>query len=180
MKLITRGNALFNRALDVLAFFANFLVASMMILVSLEVVLRFLAGRSIMDWLIEVAEYSLLWITFLAGAWLLRSEGHVKMDFVLLRLKPRAQAMLIFITSILSVVVFLVITGFSAQATWVAFKLGYHDYSALMPLTWPLMSIIPVGSFLLFIQFLRRSYDNLGRWRELQDQEQARIVNETP
>ena len=45
--------------------------------VSLEVVMRYFLGMPT-RWVNEFSEYALLWLAFLAGAWILREEGHVR------------------------------------------------------------------------------------------------------
>ncbi|MFC2047546.1 TRAP transporter small permease, partial [Chloroflexota bacterium] len=123
-------------------------------------------------WVIEVGEYGLLYMSFLGAAWVLRREGHVKMDLVLNRLKLRSQVLLNVITSILGAIVFLIVTWYSAHFTWDLFQLGYIVDAYLDPPKWPIMAIIPVGSFLFSIQFLRRSYGYLRNWRASSNKEQ--------
>ena len=47
----------------------------------------------------EIWEYSLLYITLLGAAWLLRKEGHVNMDIFYNRLSPRKRAILDVLTA---------------------------------------------------------------------------------
>ncbi|PON17846.1 hypothetical protein C2W62_11000 [Candidatus Entotheonella serta] len=37
-------------------------------------------------WILQYTEYILLWLTFLGAAWLLREEGHIRIDTVISRL----------------------------------------------------------------------------------------------
>ena len=156
--------SIFDRTNSLLAILASVLLAFIALSLCYDITMRYLLGRTL-PWLFEVSEYSLLWITFLGAAWLLRREGHVKMDLILNRLKPRTQAIVNIITSIVSALVCLLITWYSAKVTWHFFQTGSFLLSYLEAPKWPIMIIIPVGSFLLFIQFLRRTYGYLVRWR---------------
>ena len=70
----------FDWIIGFLAFLAATLIILVMLLVGMEIVLRY--GGSPMAWAFEVTEYCLLFITFLGTAWVLRNERHVTMDLV--------------------------------------------------------------------------------------------------
>ncbi len=165
-KIIT----IFDQALNLLALLAVVLIIFIMLAVGTDVVMRYFFGKP-MIWVGEISEYSLLFITFLGAAWLLKKEGHIKMDLVLNRLGPRAQATLNLITSIISAIVCLIIVFYSARATLEAFQTGYFLAAALDVPMGPLLLIIPIGTFLLFIQFLRRGYGYLQSSRMLANKE---------
>ena len=135
-----------------------------MLSVSLEVVMRYFLGRPTV-WVLEIAQLGLVYVPFLGAAWLLRREGHVKMDVVLNQLKPRAQSLVNAITSIVGAITCLVIAWFSAQMTWEYFQLDYTSPTGLRIPTAPILVIVPVGVYLLSIQFLRRSNGYLGMWK---------------
>ena len=124
-----------------------------------------------MVWVVETAEYSLLYMTFLGTAWVLKREGHVKMDLVLNRLKPGIQAILNIITSISGAVITLVVAWYGIQTTWDNFVDGSYE---LTPMEFPtalIMVIVPIGSFMLFIQFVRRAHGYFRSWRGLRYKE---------
>ena len=111
-----------------------------------------------MNELFEIWEYGLLYIPFLGAAWLLRIEGHVKMEMVIDRLNPKRQSVLNTITSIIGVIIFLVMTWYGAKSTWFLFQSGHYMPTDLKPPTFLIILIIPAGSLLLFIQSLRRTH----------------------
>lgn len=170
MKRQGKITAIFDQTLNLLAILAVVLIVFIMLAVGTDVVMRYFFSKP-MIWVGEISEYSLLFITFLGAAWLLRNEGHVRMDLVLNRLGPRAQAVLNLITSIISAIVCLIIVFYSARATLEAFQTGYFLAAALDVPMGPLLLIIPIGTFLLFIQFLRRGYGYLQSSRMLADKE---------
>lgn len=165
MKLQTKLSAIFDRITGVLAFMGASLIIFTMLIVCTEIVVRYYLGHSI-EGTLEITEYALVYMTFLGAAWLLKKEGHVKMDFVLNRLKPRGQVLLNIITSILGVVSCFILTWYSAEVTWDSFRINYHlEHQILEPPFFPIVMIAPIGSLLLSIQFLIRTYSFLRRWR---------------
>ena len=116
-------------------------------------------------WVVEVTEYSLLWIGFLGAAWVLKVEGHVTMDLVLSKFKLKYQALINSITSMVGTAICLIITWYSASVTLDLFQRGVLCPSILEPPKFAVSIIIPIGSFLLSVQFLRRTYKYLVAWR---------------
>jgi TRAP-type C4-dicarboxylate transport system permease small subunit len=172
MKLIAKVTNIFDRTIDLLAILAIVLLIFTMLSVSGQVIMRYSLERSAF-WIIEVNEYALLYITFLGTAWVLKREGHVKMDVVLNRLTPGTQSLLYITTSILGAIICLLLTWYGAKVTWEHFQIGYYIPTLLKPPKFLILAIIPVGSFLLFIQFLRRTYGFLRSRTTSQDQEQS-------
>lgn len=167
MKILKKVAAIFDRTNNLLILLAAVLLVFIMLGVIVDVILRQVGFALV--WMFEITEYCLLFITFLGAAWLLRREGHVRMDLVLDRLNPGIQSRLSIITSILGAITCLVIAWYSGRATLEYFQLGYTLNTELRPPQAPIMAIIPVGYFLLFIQFLRRAYGFLASMRELPD-----------
>jgi TRAP-type C4-dicarboxylate transport system permease small subunit len=161
----------FDRLNSVLAVMGATLLILVMLSVSYNVATRYFFRYSTPG-MFEIWEYSLLYMTFLGAAWLLRREGHVSMDIVLNHLKPRAQAMLNTVTSILGALMFLALTWYGAQATWRLFQAGTRIPGDLYPPQGAIVIIIPIGSFLLFIQFLRRTHGYFTGWRATSDKNQ--------
>ena len=150
-----KGSA-FDRIIGLLAFLAGIIIVLMMIAISLGVIFRFTPLGS-MVWIIEITDYCLLWITFLATAWVLKLDGHVKMDMLLNRLKPGNQNRVNLITSMAGAVACLILTFFSVKVTWEHFQTDHLFTRYLDVPSYPILAIIPIGSLLLFIQFVRRT-----------------------
>ncbi len=171
MKLVRRVSNVFDRINSLFAAMVGLILLWLMLCVSYTVVIRYIWGETI-PWLFEIWEYSLLWIPFLGAAWLLQREGHVNMDFVVIRLKPRTQAALNTITSLLGAILFLAVTWYGTEATWETFQSVYRVPGILYPPFGPILMIIPIGSSLLFVQFWRRSYRHYRLWRTLSHNKQ--------
>jgi len=164
MKLLAKGGAIFDRINEAISWFISGLLAFTLLSVCCDVIFRSLPIGSLF-WVMEIDEYILLYITFLGAAWVLKREGHVKMDLVLSRLKPATQARLDTITSILGAIVCLVVAWYGAQTTWDLFRTGYYEETMLSLPTFHLHAVVTLGCFLFCIQFLRRIYGYRGSWR---------------
>ena len=160
MKLLKKAAAIFDRTNDLLILLAAVLLIFIMLGIIADILLREFGVALI--WMFEITEYSLLFITFLGAAWLLKREGHIVMDMVLNRLNLGTRSRLNIITSIIGAITCLVVAWYGARITWEYFALGYTLNTDLRPPQAPIMAIIPVGCFLLFIQFLRRARGYLG------------------
>ena len=152
----------FDHVIGLLAFLAGIIIVLMMIAISLGVIFRFTPVGS-MVWIIEITDYCLLWITFLATAWVLKLDGHVKMDMLLNRLKPGNQKIVNVITSSVGAIACLILAFFSIKVTWQHFE-SHNLFTRYLDVpSYPIMAIIPIGSLLLFIQFVRRTRNFMNK-----------------
>lgn len=168
MGLIAIAAKIFDRIIDALANFANMLMAFIVVLITTEVILRYFFNTGVL-WASEVTEDCMLWMTFLASAWVLRKEGHVIVDLIPSRMKPRHRALLYAILSIIGIAICLVYTYYGTTTTIDLYQRHRTLSTLLRPQAWALYMIIPIGSALLTIQFYRRTnkfmreYINLGK-----------------
>lgn len=172
MKLIRRTEAAFDKIINFLAYLSIGLLVFAWLSVCSEIVMRYFLNRPLV-WVVEISEYILLYITFLGAAWLLRNEGHVSVDIVPMLLGPRNEAMVNVITSILGATSCLVLTWYAGQSTWSHWQKGVFDLKFLTLPMVLLLAPIPIGSFLLSIQFLRRTNAYLGKWKKARDSAQT-------
>lgn len=165
MKLTT----FFDHFLDCLFFAAGVLLVIATFSVCWGIFSRYFLSRPI-GWLIEINEYILLYIAFLVSAWVLRHEGHVKMDIVLNLLGPKKQLVVNMITSIVNAVVCLIFSWFGAKVTWDLFQKKTLTPTVLELPKYCFTIVIFVGSFLLVIQFIRRTRGYYQTWKQSQNQ----------
>ena len=173
MNRLSKVIAVYDRIINLLAYLGAILIVVIMLVVDYEIALRFVLN-SPTQWVLPATTFSLLFITFFISPWMLREDKHVKMEFVLDRLNPRAQSVLNIITSILGALSCLALTWYGVKVTWQHFEIGFVFASPPHWLKWPFLAIIPICSFLLFIGFLRRTSRHLQRWRR-HDKEQGQI-----
>ena len=140
---------------------AGILLWGQMLIVNVEVFSRALGHPT--TWVAEISSILVLWIPFMIAGWVLRKEGHVKMDLLVERLSVRSQALMNFLTSLIGVVVMLIVTlsGFMTMLYWI----GNRTPTMLMLPRSPIIGIIFLGSLLFAIQFLIRAFENFNQWK---------------
>jgi C4-dicarboxylate transporter, DctQ subunit len=146
----------FDQLLNIMMFLAGIMLIFIMLSVCFEVILRTFFNGSLM-WITEVSEILLLYITFLGSAWVLREDGHVKVDIILTHLKPRIMAFLGIISSILGIFVSLVLTAYGFKVTLNCLNKSMYTPTAMEIPMALILIVIPLGSLMLFIQFIRRA-----------------------
>jgi TRAP-type C4-dicarboxylate transport system permease small subunit len=156
-------DSLLDRLNSVMAWIAALAIIFMMFAISYAVMMRYVWNRPV-PWIVEISSYLMLYITFLGTAWLQRKGGHVEVDLFTGRLKPRVRAAFKTITSLGGAVVGFILAWKGSLVTVDYFQ---RDVTAIGILNTPqflLMGIIPIGGFLLLVEFL------------LQARQQARLA----
>ena len=150
----------FDRFINVLFWGACILLIFITVLITGDVVMRYFLNRPIIG-AGEISENCLLFITFLGTAWVLKKEKHISIDFISSLLKPRARMIINSIVSLLCAAVCLIIAFYGAKVAIQEIMNNERFSTLLGPPSGPIHSIIPIGSFLLFIQFLRNAVIHL-------------------
>lgn len=156
MKL-ERAGQIFDRILNIATIVAAAMSGFIMLAICLEVFSRLLFGQSL-TWIVDITSMLLLYMTLLSAAWLLREEGHIRIDTLAERLGPQKKRYLRLFTSILTALIFAIITWYGAKSTLYFYKLGYWIAVSLETPKYLVVIVIPLGAFLLFIQSLRDIY----------------------
>jgi TRAP-type transport system small permease protein len=164
--ILTMPAKVFDWIVDGLANLANLLMAFIVVLITVEVVLRYFFNTGIL-WAGEVTEDCMLWMTFLASAWVLRREAHVIVDLIPNRLRPRHKALLFTLLSIIGILVCFIYTWYGTTTTIDLAQRQRHLSTLLRPQAYILYMIIPIGFFLLTIQFCRRTYKYYREFKAL-------------
>ncbi len=155
---------IFDRVIFVAMSIACVGVGVLTLIVCYEVVMRTFFNRP-SSWVGEYSGHILLYIAFLSAAWLLRKEEHVKMDLITNMLNKKKQAIVDIITSVLGIFICFITAWFTAKVAIDMFQTGYVTQSVLRLPEWPLMTMIPLGFFLLAIQFIRRTFKLYRVWK---------------
>jgi len=87
------------------------------------------------------------------------------MDLVLEQLSHRVRDRINVVTSIFCVLLCLIITWRGTVVVWDYYQINYMYEGSLTIPSFLLEGVVPVGFFLLSIQFLRRTLDFMGRLR---------------
>jgi TRAP-type C4-dicarboxylate transport system permease small subunit len=161
MKSLADLTKVWDRMIDAIMVLAGVLLWGQMLIVNVEVLSRSLGHPT--TWVTEISSILILWIPFMIAGWVLRKEGHVKMDLIVERLSVRSQALINFVTSLIGVVVMLIValSGLMTTLYWI----GNRTPTMLMLPRSPIIGIIFLGSLLFAVQFLIRAFENFNRWK---------------
>jgi len=150
-KIISTLDSIYHHCINSGATSAGVIIVFIMLVMSAHVLMRYFFLMPI-KWAVEITEYTMIWITFLGAAWVLKENGHIRIDIILNQLKPRALALLNTVTSSIVAAICLFLTVYSSIVTYESFVRGAaRTYLYATPL-WILLICIPIGSFFLFIQ----------------------------
>ena len=154
-------SACFNAVIKYFFLSSAVIMAVIWILVVLNVIMRRLLGAPV-SWSVEAGEYGLVAITFLSAAWLLKGDKHPSIDLVVIRLNKWSRRLLNIFVNVLGMLVCLTIAWYGGRSAWEQFLEGTMLIGAVEIPAWPLHSIIPLGSFLLSVQFLMAVYGHIN------------------
>lgn len=124
-------------------------------LMNVDIAVRSL-GVGTLAWLTELTEYLLYAATFVAAAWALRENVHVRVDVLLVKLGPARARGLSRAMDAVGLVVALVLLGFGAAAVIEAARAGATQYRTWAAPEWLLLLPLPVAGWLLGVEFALR------------------------
>jgi TRAP-type C4-dicarboxylate transport system permease small subunit len=151
---------IFDYIIDAMAFLAGLLLVGSVLIMSLEVGMRYFFGRP-QVWTIEVSEYILFTLTFLATPWLLKKGGHIGVDIVVERVGPKFRTYLELFSSGLGVLVSGIIAWFSALTAWECYETGVVVTKTLTVPKHYFLEVIVLGYTFLLLTFARQFYQQL-------------------
>lgn len=152
-----RLNRIVDRTIDGMAVLAGLAILFVMFSICYEVVVRYFHLRP-PTWVTEITEYLLLYITFLGAPWVLKEDGHVRVDIVIGRLAGKTQRAFDFCTSVVGVLVCGVLVWYGTKTAWELYERGIPVIKTLAVPKVLLVGIIPVGSLFLIAEFVRRAH----------------------
>jgi TRAP-type mannitol/chloroaromatic compound transport system permease small subunit len=95
-------------------------------------------------------------MAFLSAAWVMKNNKHVSMDLVYNSFSSKKKVIADLFTSTLGGVVFLIVTYYGFKVTRNQYVTKYFTPTFLEAPKFIVTLIIPVGSFLLLIQIIRK------------------------
>jgi C4-dicarboxylate transporter, DctQ subunit len=106
-------------------------------------------------WIVQFNEYAMLWATFLGAAWLLAKKRHVAIELIVSHLSQGTQKVFHLIHSLLGIGLCAILCWYGTLTTLENFQRKViHVQAVDVPMGYILIAI-PVGFFLLFLQFIR-------------------------
>lgn len=149
---------IYNYLRDGLAVISGLLVVAMVLYVSASIFLRHTPYP--MGWGLEVAEYSLIILTFFSAGWLLKNRGHTRIDILIeLIKKPRTKSIIDGILYMITAAITLFLMIFGAIVTWENYLSGTLQVKIYTFPKWMLCIIIPIGFFFLVIESVKMAYN---------------------
>lgn len=114
-------------------------------------------------WIVQINEYSLVWVCFLATAWVLSVNKHVRVDILFTRFDRKRQAFLLLVQNTVSTLLCAAFVFLCTRSTWEHIRDRVMDVGSIdVPKGWILV-VIPLGFLLLTLQFLLRAVEDV-RW----------------
>ncbi len=156
MEFFEKTGRLLDRVMKGFAWIAGLLMMFSLITVCIDVVMRYFFNRP-MGWVLQFSEYILLYIPFLAAAFVLREESHIRIDIVLNQVNRKAQSLINMVTSIIGCGVLLVLTYYGTYITYDFYLRKVPTLKYLKIPEFIVIAVIPIGCFLFSIQFVRRA-----------------------
>jgi len=149
-----------------LAIAAGVVVLIMTLTISYSVFSRYVL-RTPIDLLSESAGYMLLVVTFLATAYALWVEGHVRVELLLVRLPDKVRNLLNLITHSLALVWIGIFAWQTGRMAWMAYTLNWRSDSISEVYLFPVYVWMPIGSAILFLTCCCKVY---GFWKDWKGQ----------
>lgn len=164
----------YDRLTDALANIAAYLVVIIMLIVVYGVFMRYVPNKP-QTWILEISQNSLLLMTMLVAAWVLRQKAHTRMDFLSDRVSPKVSATVMMWTSVFCAAACLVFAVFGVRTTVIHFQRHILAPTVLELPTAPFLLFIPLGMLLLGIQFIRDIFTFNDARRAVSAKQQAQV-----
>lgn len=148
---------LYERLLAALAFLGALLMGGMALWITYEVLMRYLF-QSPTIWAVDLSEYAMLWAAFFAAPWVLRREGHVRVEVLVERANPARQRALGVFTSVIGALGCAVMAWQGGVTVWDFYVRGTMVAREWQVPQWIVYLVIPFGSALLTVEFVRRAH----------------------
>ena len=125
----------------------------LLVLVFHEVVARYMFNSPTL-YSVELSEYLLIFLAFMAAGWVLQEDKHVRMQSILHLFPKRLQHLFIGFNSCIVLLFCAILVWQGGKASFIAWRGGYHSSSLLNTPMWIPYLIIPLGSLLLALQLV--------------------------
>ena len=137
-----------------MAFIAAFLMAAMMIVITLDVVLRNLGYQSSAHFF-TFTEYALLIVPCLGAPWLAREKGHIYVEIILNALPERGRRAMTMAIGVFCILVCLVVAWYGFQVALNDYLQNEKDVRSMDFPRWMVVGWIPLSFLLMAVEFGR-------------------------
>lgn len=146
----------FDTLLDVGAALSGALLVAVMFLTSIKVFFRYGLREGLMG-VDQISGTLLVYIAFLGAAWVLRREEHVTIDLLVTRLRPGPRRWLTCANSVVGALICLVVAVYGTVEAVTSWQRGILIPAEIEIPRVINLGVIPLGAFLLCLQFMRRA-----------------------
>jgi len=154
---IVRFWIIFDRILDIGMIISSVSVFFLAVAVCYDVVARYFFNAPT-SWVTEICSILLLFLPFIAGGWIMRRDGHVKMDLVLDMMGPRTKAASGLLALTITILTCAILMVYGIKITADLLEMNYRTDTTLRLPKWPLLTVIPLGFFLMVVQAMRKMW----------------------
>jgi len=144
-------------AIDALMAVAIAILPLMALAITFEVVMRYFFNAPTI-WVIDASAYALLWVAFLSAPWLIRHEGHIRIDFVTARIGPWARSLAATATALAGATIMTVVLWQTANETIQSYVRNTHTIGSWEIPRTLIWFVMPIGSFFTVLEFLRSAW----------------------
>jgi TRAP-type C4-dicarboxylate transport system permease small subunit len=137
-----------------MAWLAGFLIFAMMVVITIDVVVRNLGYQSSAHFF-TFTEYALLVVPCLGAPWLVREKGHIYVEILVMHLAPRNRRRLLTAIGLACIAVCLVIAWYGLQVTLTDFRQAERDVRSFDAPRWLIVGWIPLAFLLMAVEFAR-------------------------
>lgn len=137
------------------AVLAEICLVLLLVLVFHEVIARYVLNKPTL-YSVELSEYLLIFVAFMAAGWVLQENKHVTMHSVVNLMPVKAKNLLDILTSVIVLCFCIILVWQGAKSSIMAFTGNYHSSSLLNVPLWLPYAIIPTGALLLALQMVVR------------------------
>lgn len=141
------------KAEEWLTLLAAVAVGAMMVITTADVVMRRVFEVHVKGSYVFVA-LLFVFVIFFGLAYAQRQDAHISIGVVYDRLPRKARRPIEGVALVISLVLFCLVTWYSAQSAWFNFLAGDTLLGAIPVVTWPSRFAVPVGAGLLSLRFL--------------------------
>jgi TRAP-type C4-dicarboxylate transport system permease small subunit len=142
---------------DGLARVGAWMIMAVTLSIGYEIVMRYFFNRPT-QWAADFTDYTLLYTTFFAAAWLAKRGEHVNLTYLLDHLSIRSRQVMEAINSFFCAVVCACIVWYSSRDCWDAITGGITMNRALPIPKYFVIWVIPFCCLVLLVQFMRNGF----------------------
>ena len=151
MRLLAKG---YDAVVYGMAIVAAFLMAAMMVIITLDVVFRNLGYQSSAHFF-TFTEYALLIVPCLGAPWLAREKGHIYVEILLMSLPERLRARITVLIGLICIAVCLVVAWYGFQVTLNDYLQNEKDVRSMDFPRWMVVGFIPLSFLMMAMEFAR-------------------------